>query len=796
MLQTLPVIPLRGMVVLPGEVVHCDAGRKKTLAAIQAAASGDGVAFFCTQKDAQEAEPETDGLEPVGTVCRIKQVFRIQGDGIHMLVTGMSRAHVKCYTSEDPYFEASVYDIAATEGEPAAIEALRRRVLEGFSEYAKLTNKLTSSQRTAAESVLDAGECADVVAALVISEIGDRQRLLEEGNTQKRLMLLATMLYRELEVLRLDQEIAQKLHDEIEKNQKEHYLREKMRIIRRELGEDEEQESDVYRGRMEQKALPEAVAERLKKEIGRLSMLPAGSHEAPMTRGYIECVLDLPWAEQTQDDMDIAHARSVLDRNHFGMEKVKDRILEYLAVQKLTGKPNGQILCLVGPPGVGKTSIVASIAESMGRKFVRMSLGGIRDEAEIRGHRRTYIGAMPGRIIAAMRQAGSVNPVLLFDEIDKLASDYRGDPAAAMLEVLDGAQNFAFKDHFLELPYDLSKAMLLTTANDEQNIPRPLLDRMEIIHVQSYLAEEKLQIAKRHLLPKQLEAHGLKKSSLRITDGQIAAIIDGYTREAGVRELERMLASVCRKAACQIAEGRTRITMSTQKLAEYLGQPRYREEAAREQNEIGVVTGLAWTPVGGETLSIEAAVTPGTGAVQLTGHLGDVMQESGRAAMTYVRAHAQEWGLDPSSLLKLDVHLHVPQGAVPKDGPSAGVAMASAVLSALTHIPARSDIAMTGEITLRGRVLPIGGVREKSLAALRAGLSRVILPAGNRKDIEEIPESARNAIEFSFTDTLEQVFQEALTALPIKNTVRESAPYYAVQPLPTPDWKAQKGAQT
>jgi len=791
MLQTLPVIPLRGMVVLPGEVVHCDAGRKKTLAAIQSAAAGDGVAFFCTQKDAQEAEPETDGMELTGTICRIKQVFRIQGDGIHMLVTGLNRAVIRNFTSEEPYFEAGVQELADMPGSPAAVEALRRRVHDSFEEYAKLSSRLTQSQRSAAEAAASPGEYADSVASMVLSEVSDRQKIVEEADVESRLMLLAAMLYRELEVLRLDQIINQKLHEEIEKSQKEHYLREKIRVIKQELGDEDQEDADEYLRRMAEKDLPEAVAVRLKKEISRFASLPMGSHEAPMAQSYIELILDLPWTEATQDNLDLKHARAVLDRNHYGMEKVKDRVMEYLAVQKLTGKPNGQILCLVGPPGVGKTSIASSIAEAMGRKFVRMSLGGIRDEAEIRGHRRTYIGALPGRVISAMRQAGSVNPVLLFDEIDKLASDYRGDPASAMLEVLDGAQNFAFKDHFLEISYDLSKVMLLTTANDENNIPRPLLDRMEVLHVESYLAEEKLQIAKRHLLPKQLAAHGMKKGSLRITDGQIAAIISGYTREAGVRELERMLAAVCRKAACEIAEGHARVTMNMNRLTEYLGQPRYREETAREANEVGVVTGLAWTPAGGETLSIEAAVTAGTGAVQLTGHLGDVMQESGRAAMTYARAHAKEWGLNPEALLKLDVHLHVPQGAVPKDGPSAGVAMACAILSALTRIPARADIAMTGEITLRGRVLPIGGVREKALAALRAGITTVMLPKDNRKDIEEIPENARKALEFVFLEKLDDAFSQVLTVRPPQKPAEE--PYFGAGQ--GPDWKSPPGVQ-
>ncbi|HOR13474.1 MAG TPA: endopeptidase La, partial [Clostridia bacterium] len=627
MFQSLPVIPLRGMVVLPGEIVHCDAGRKKTLAAIQAAASADGVAFFCTQKDANVQEPGVDDLEQTGTICEIKQVFRIQGDGIHMLVTGLSRARVESIISETPYFEASVFELEAAFGDGTTEEALKRRIQEGFAEFARLNGGLTSGQRSATLSIEDAGKFADAVAALVISDAPNRQRLLEETNIQQRLSLLLSLLNKELEISRLDYDIAKRLQAELEKNQKEHFLREKIKVIRKELGEDEQTEADEYYARMKEKQFPEAVAERLKKEIGRLAVLPMGSHETPITRNYIECLLELPWAEQTEDNLDLDYARKVLDSNHYGMEKVKDRIIEYLAVQKLTSKPNGQILCFVGPPGVGKTSIVESIAKAMGRNFVRMSLGGIRDEAEIRGHRRTYIGAMPGRVISAMRQAGSTNPVLLFDEIDKLASDFRGDPAAAMLEVLDGAQNFAFRDHYLELPYDLSKAMLLTTANDEQTIPKPVLDRMEVIHVQSYLDCEKLQIAKRHLLAKQLEAHGLKKSNLRIADEEILAIINGYTREAGVRELERMLAAICRKAACQIAKGRKTITLTPKKRLEFLGKPRYHEDYKREKSEVGVVTGLAWTPAGGETLSIEAAVTKGSGIVQLTGHLGDVMQE-------------------------------------------------------------------------------------------------------------------------------------------------------------------------
>ncbi|MDL2217864.1 endopeptidase La [Christensenellaceae bacterium OttesenSCG-928-M15] len=762
MFQTIPVIPLRGMVVFPGEVVHCDAGRKKTLSAVQAAAASDGIAFFCSQKDAQREDPAPEDLYTVGTICRVKQVFRIQGDGIHMLVTGISRGYAKKYTTENPYLEANVFDMAEVDGDPAVVEALRRRVHEAFSECAKLNGKLSASQRKATEEILDGAEFAYAVAALFVQDVDKRQALLEESHLEKRLMMLLEILERELQILKIDADIQKKLREEIEKNQKEHYLRERIKVIKKELGDEGEQEMDEFIKRMEEKDLPASVRERLEKEIKRFSSLPSGSHEAPMARAFIECILDLPWTEETKDDLNLGRARRILNKNHYGMEKVKERIVEYLAVQKLTGKPSGQIICLVGPPGVGKTSIVSSIAESMGRKFVRMSLGGVRDEAEIRGHRRTYIGAMPGRVISAMRQAGSINPVLLFDEIDKLASDFRGDPASAMLEVLDSAQNFAFKDHFLEIPYDLSHAMLLTTANDMSTIPRPLLDRMEVIHVESYLVEEKVQIAKRHLLQKQLLKHGLVKGNLRMTDGQFAALIHGYTREAGVRELERTIGALCRKTAIEVVEGKRRVTMSTEKMEEYLGKPRYRSDAMRDKAEVGVVTGLAWTSVGGETLSIEAATVPGSGAVKLTGKLGEVMQESGQAALTYVRAHAADWEIDPEKFKELDIHLHVPQGAVPKDGPSAGVAMTVAMMSAFSGVPVRADIAMTGEVTLRGRVLPIGGVREKALAALRAGITNIILPLENEKDVEEIPDSARGAMSFLFVEDVQEVLKEAL----------------------------------
>ncbi|MBR2328474.1 MAG: endopeptidase La, partial [Clostridia bacterium] len=542
------------------------------------------------------------------------------------------------------------------------------------------------------------------------------------------------------------------------------------RAIRKELGETSETESDEFRQRLAEKQMPDNVREKLEREIIRYADLPAGSHEAPSARNYIECMLDLPWSETSEDCLDLDHAREVLEADHYGMEKVKKRIIEYLAVAKLTGKVNGQVICFAGPPGVGKTSIVKSIADALGRKFVRMSLGGIRDEAEIRGHRRTYIGAMPGRVIAAMRQAGTMNPVILFDEIDKLAGDYHGDPAAAMLEVLDSAQNFAFRDHFLEMPYDLSKVMFLTTANDKGNIPAPLLDRMEIIDVPGYLETEKAEIAKRHLLPRQLEKHGLKKSMLTIPDAMYPAIIRGYTAESGVRELERVLAGICRRAACDIGDGSAkRIRLNPQRMKEYLGQPRFEDLAKDHKDAVGVVNGLAWTSVGGDTLEIEVQTVNGSGQILLTGKLGDVMQESAKAALTFVHANAEMLGIDEKLFKEKDIHLHVPEGAVPKDGPSAGITMATAIASALTGIPVKGNVAMTGEITLRGRVLPIGGLREKLLAAVRSGITTVLIPAQNKKDLEEVPEEIKGALKIMCVSDAMEVLDQALTSMPEAN---------------------------
>ena len=777
----LPIIPLRGVCVLPGEIMHCDIGRKKTLSAMEAALSGDGLAFFSTQKNPKLVDIEEKDIEAIGTICRIRQVFRIQGDTVHLLVTGVARAKILRFIDDAQYFRAEVQYLPETQPDAATVEALRRRLSAAFLQHAEKRDRLTQDQRDDVVSREDFSAFIDGIAMHVAAKAEDKQKIIELPDTEPRALELLSMIENELAVMEIDARIAAKIKAAIEKNQKEFVLREQLKAVHEELGDAADGEVEEYRRRMEEKTLPDNVREALKKQINRLAELPAGSHEAPMTQQYIECILDLPWTEQTQDNLDLAHAREILDRDHYGMERVKDRIIESLAVQTLTGNPQGQILCLVGPPGVGKTSIARAIAEAMGRSFVRMSFGGVHDEAEIRGHRRTYIGAQPGRIIASMRNAGSINPVLLFDEIDKLTNDMRGDPSAAMLEVLDSAQNFAFTDHFLELPYDLSHALLLTTANDAERIPKPLLDRMELIEVPSYLFDEKVEIARRHLLPKQMEKHGLKRSALKVSDALIGTIIEGYTREAGVRSLERELAHICRKAACEIVDGRTRITLSAAKLTDWLGPVKYHRDSDRHGDLVGVVTGLAWTSVGGETLEIEAFAVPGKGNLQLTGQLGDVMQESAHAAMTYVRANAAQFDIDPSFLEKLDVHIHVPEGAVPKDGPSAGVAMATALVSALSGIPVKASVAMTGEITLRGRVLPIGGLREKLLAAVRAGITTVVLPHENQDSLYDVPASIKDRLSLVFAENIDDVLAAALTI-----RTRPAAPSILTLPVEEP----------
>lgn len=764
--RILPVIPLRGLAVLPGEIMHVDIGRPKTLGAMQRALETDGLAFLCLQQDSEKVEITPEDFSPYGTVCRLKQVFRLQGDSVHLLVTGIFRACIRSIEQTDTFFSAAVIPLDEVLPDAAEQEALRRRLTEQFFTYAESQKRLTKEQREAIAKIPNFAAFTDAVALNCARKPADKQKFLEMSDSGERAVELLRLLDSELQVYEAEQRIAERVKEAVSRNQKEFVLNEQLKAIKNELGDREDSKADIYRARMEQKALPEEIRKKLAKEIDRYASLPMGSHEMPGSEAYIECVLDLPWTEETEDDLDLEHARAILDRDHFGMEKVKDRIVEMLAVQKLTKNPQGEIICLVGPPGVGKTSIAKAVAEAMGRKYVRMSLGGVHDEAEIRGHRRTYIGAEPGRIIDAMKKAGSINPLLLFDEIDKLSHDVNGDPASAMLEVLDSAQNNAFTDHFLELPYDLSHCLMMTTANDASAIPKPLFDRMEVIEVPSYLFDEKLEIAKRHLLPKQLKKHGLNRSGLRVNDEVLGSLIEGYTREAGVRELERTLAAVARKAACEAVAGKTRLTLTKQRLTQWLGPKKYRPDETAASELVGVVNGLAWTSVGGTTLEVEAGVLPGKGNLTLTGQLGDVMQESVRAALTYVRTNAESYGLDPESFEKFDIHIHVPEGAVPKDGPSAGVTMMTALVSALTGVAVRKRLAMTGEITLRGRVLAIGGLREKLLAAVRAGITTVIIPEQNRESLYEVPESVKNALEIVFAETAEDVLAHALVSVP------------------------------
>lgn len=778
----MPVVPLRGLVVLPGELLHFDAGRNESRKALAAATQKDGLVFVSSQKDARKNEVTGEDLYEMGTICRVRQTLTLPGDTVRVLVQGIIRANAYAFRTGE-FMTANIMPAREIPADAAAAEALRRRINTALSEYAGISSRISADAMDAITHTENAAQFTDSVANAVMTKTEQRQAVLEQLDVEERMKYVLAALIAETEIMRIDRRIQQEVKQNIDRNQKEYFLREQMKVIRRELGEDEESESDAFLAQLDKKKMPDAVKKTLEREINRYRDLPAGSHEMPQMRNYIECMLELPWMEETKDDLDLERAKRILDEDHYGLEKVKQRIIEHIAVARLTGRINGQILCLVGPPGVGKTSIASSIARALGRNFVRMSLGGIHDEAEIRGHRRTYIGAMPGRVIAAMRKAGTVNPVLLFDEIDKLTSDLRGDPSAAMLEVLDSAQNFSFRDHFLEVDYDLSKVMFITTANTLDTIPRPLLDRMEIIDLPGYMEYEKLEIAKRHLLPKQMEKHGMKKSMLSMTDAALYEMIRGYTREAGVRTLEREIAAVCRKAACDIGEGKKRVRVTPQRLHEYLGIPRFTYSPAEKESAVGMVNGLAWTSMGGELLEVEAQVIPGCGQVILTGKLGEVMQESARAALTFIKAHADTYGID-IALDHRDIHVHVPEGAVPKDGPSAGITIMTAMASALTGVPVRAGLAMTGEITLRGHVLPIGGLREKLLAAARAGITEVLVPEGNRKDIEEIPAQIRDALTIRFVDGASKVLLLSLVQTPSVKKTETEGNYLPIQQTP------------
>ena len=761
---TMPVLALRGLMIFPHMVLHFDVGRAKSVAALEQAMMDNQKIFLVAQQDAEVEDPGVEELCRVGTIASIKQVMTLPGDNLRVLVEGDSRGILQSITKEEPYLQGSVKiaDAPVPEND-TELEALMRATQDFFETYARASQRVSQETVTSVRDVDAPDHLADIIAANILTRVEDRQRILEELDVKRRLETLCGILARETELAGVEKQVQARIKKQIEKNQKDYYLREQMKAIQTELGDGEAVETDDLRERMEKTPLNDEARQKCEKELERLARMAPGTPEVNVSRTYIEWILDLPWGKTTADNLDLKRARRVLAQDHYGLEKVKERIIEYLAVLRMKQDMKGPILCFVGPPGVGKTSIVRAIAKAVGRKFVQMSLGGVRDEAEIRGHRRTYIGAIPGRIIAGIKQAGTMNPVFLFDEIDKMSSDFRGDPASALLEVLDAEQNNAFRDHYMELPFDLSRVMFITTANSVDTIPGPLLDRMEIIEVPSYTEEEKLQIAKRHLLPKQIEAHGLQQRSVKLSDRVMRELIEGYTREAGVRTLERTIAKVVRKAAVTMLDTDvTEVTVTSARLKEYLGAARYLREMPEKEPRVGVVNGLAYTTVGGETLEVECALMPGKGSLQLTGQLGDVMKESAEAAFTWVRAHSKQLGLKDDFYKDRDIHIHVPEGAVPKDGPSAGVTMATALTSALTGVPVRQDVAMTGEITLRGRVLPIGGLREKTMAALRAGIKTVIIPAENEPDLEKIDPLVRAQLHFVPAEHVDHVLDLVL----------------------------------
>ncbi|MDD2484732.1 MAG: endopeptidase La [Eubacteriales bacterium] len=765
--EIMPMIPLRGLSIFPSMVLHFDIGREKSISALEKAMMMNQKVFLSTQMNPDMDLPTRDDFYQVGTIAKIKQMLRLPGDTIRVLVEGVSRGKIADYISEVPYFKCRVTPIEEQEYEsfPPRIVALMRTVLASFEEYLSINPKISQEIFASVASVEQPGRLADVITSHLDIKIEEKQEVLEAFDIEKRMEILSAILNKEIEILNIEHAITSKVRTQINKNQRDYYLKEQLRVIQEELGEegDIDDEIEQWLKQLKKLKLPSAIAKKVEKEINRLSKIQSSSAEGGVIRTYIEWILALPWNKLSKESADITLAEKILNEDHYGLEKVKERILEYLAVMQLSKGLKGPILCLVGPPGTGKTSIAKSIARSTNREFVRMSLGGVRDEAEIRGHRRTYIGAIPGRIISAMKDGGTKNPVFLFDEVDKIGADFRGDPASALLEVLDPEQNKEFTDHYLEIPFDLSNVMFITTANTTDTIPRPLLDRMEVIQVMGYTEEEKLNIAEKYLIPKKLTEHGLAKENLTISETAVRIIINNYTRESGVRNLEREIANICRKAARQVVEDKKElIAISAANIEKYLGKKRFHYDTIEGENEIGVATGLAWTIVGGDTLYIETTVVPGTGSLSLTGQLGEVMQESAKAAVSYIRSRVKALNISETFYKECDLHIHVPEGATPKDGPSAGVTMCTSVVSALTGCPVKKDIAMTGEITLRGKVLPVGGIREKVLAAHRAGIKKVLLPRENEVDIDEIPANVRKKIEFVLIDNIDQVLEEAL----------------------------------
>ncbi len=764
-LLELPLLPLRGVIVFPYLIIHLDVGREKSVSALEEAMVNNRLIVLAAQHQAKTDDPEPKDIYKLGTLAEVKQLLKLPDGTLRVLVEGLSRVQVKDYLQKDPHYRVAVAKVEEDVVKNPELEALMRTTCFQFEQYIKNSKRIQPEVLASVSNIEEPGRLADVIASHLNLKVEDKQALLEAISPRERLEKLYGILVNELEIIEMERKIHLRVRKQMEKTQKEYYLREQMKAIQKELGEKDERmaEADELRARVEEQELPEEVRERALKEIDRLEKMPPMVAEAAVVRNYLDWLLSLPWNIYTEDHLDLERAEQILNEDHYGLDKVKERILEFLAVRKLTQNLKGPILCLVGPPGVGKTSLARSVARAMDRKFIRFSLGGVRDEAEIRGHRRTYVGAMPGKIIQCMRQVASKNPVLLLDEIDKMSMDFRGDPSAALLEVLDPEQNNAFGDHYLEVPFDLSQVFFITTANTTYNIPRPLLDRMEIIQIAGYTEDEKMEIAKNHLIPKQLKEHGLDKEQLVLTDAALTEVIRSYTRESGVRNLERELAAVCRKTARQLVSNQvSRVRVGKQNLHKYLGIPKFRYGLKEEDDRIGVATGLAWTEVGGDILTIEVSAVKGKGELLLTGKLGEVMRESAQAAVSYIRSRAGAFGIDENFYENTDLHIHVPEGAIPKDGPSAGITMATAVVSALSGVPVRSDVAMTGEITLRGRVLPIGGLKEKVLAAHRAGISTVIIPRDNQKDMEEIPAPVARKLRFVLVEEMDAVLKEAL----------------------------------
>ena len=766
MIMKMPAVALRGMVILPGMVAHFDVSRAKSIKAVEEAMMDEQKIFLVAQKDAEQENPDIEDLFKIGIIAEVKQVIKLQNNIVRILVEGKERAELSAFLENPDYLLAEIirFDEEVDDGLPEeAKEAMLRSIQETFGKYVVVNPKMGKELQRQLSEITDLEKLMNQLANSLPVHFEEKQKILDAVSMTERYEVLMALLLKEIEIIAIKNDFQAKVKAHVDKNQKEYLLREQMKVIREELGEDNtESDADHFMDALGKIKADKEVKEKIKKEIDRFKNISSSSSESAVARGYIETLLELPWNKTSRDNKDLKNAEQILNADHYGLEKVKERMLEFLAVRNLTSKGESPIICLVGPPGTGKTSIARSVAKALDKKYVRISLGGVRDEAEIRGHRRTYVGAMPGRIVNGLRSAGVKNPLMLLDEIDKMSSDYKGDTASALLEVLDAEQNKKFRDHYVEIPIDLSEVLFIATANSVQDIPRPLLDRMELIEVTSYTENEKLHIAKEHLLAKQMERNGIRPEQLAITDKAMAKIISGYTREAGVRNLERKLGEICRKAARPLYEGeKEKIKVTEQNLEKFLGKEKYSFDKKNDTDEVGIVRGLAWTSVGGDTLEIEVNIMPGKGEFQLTGQLGDVMKESAQAGISYIRSVSEEYHIPKKFFQENDIHIHIPEGAVPKDGPSAGITMATAMLSAITKTPVRADVAMTGEITLRGRVLPIGGLKEKTLAAKNAGIKTICVPKKNEKDIDEISPEIKKGLEIVFVEQMKDVLDVA-----------------------------------